>query len=155
MHSFTYIVGLSPGLDRNRFRSRTPHRKCRRGIALLSTMVCVVILSAVAASLVRSVLAQMREADRRAEQVQADALAQSALERGFQQLATNPAYTGEVWTPQIPGAPSMKAEIAWTGTPTSGLLRVVCQVPADTALPVRLERTAAINLPSTTPAKTE
>lgn len=134
----------------------SPHsRTSRGGVALLSTIVCVAILSAVAASLLQSVLAQKREVDRQTNLLQADALAQSALDRGFQQLAANPAYTGEVWTPVIPEAPALKAEIAWTGTPTGGQLRVVCLVPADAALPVQLERTATITLTPSTPDKTE
>lgn len=127
----------------------------RGGVALLSAIVCVTILSAVAASLLHTILAQKREADRQADMLQADALAQSALDRGFQQLAANPAYTGEVWTPVVPGAPALKAEIAWSGTPTGGQLQVVCLVPADAALPVRLERTASMTLTSSTPDKTE
>ncbi len=127
----------------------------RRGFALLSALICVLILSAVAASLLRSVLAQMREVDIQAHQLQADALAQSALERGIQQLSANPAYTGEVWTPDVPGAPRLKATIEWVGNPSGGSLRVVCLVPADAQLPVRLERTATITLPSPTPDKSE
>lgn len=134
----------------------SPHsRLSRGGVALLSTIVCVTILSAVAASLLQSILAQKREVDKQANLLQADALAQSALDRGFQQLAANPAYTGEVWTPVVPEAPALKAEIVWAGTPTGGQLRVVCLVPADAALPVRLERTATLNLTSSTPDKTE
>jgi type II secretory pathway pseudopilin PulG len=125
----------------------------RRGVALLSAIVCVVIMSAVAASLLRSVLAQVREADRQAFQLQAEALAQSALQRGYQQRTTNPSYLGEVWTPDVAGAPKLKAEIEWTSAATGGTLRVVCLVPADAKLPVRLERTAF--LPSPTPVKAE
>lgn len=132
-------------------RSRRP----RRGIVLLSAIVTVTILSAVAASLLHSILAQKREADRQADTLQADALAQSALDRGFQQLATNPAYPGETWTPVIPGGPALQAKITWTGTPTGGQLQVVCLVPADAALPIRIERTAVLTLTSSTPDKTE
>ena len=155
MHSVTSPLCHSSGCTPRRVRGLAHHRGCRRGIALLSTMVCVVILSAVAASLIRSILAQSREADQQAVQLQADALAQSALDRGFQQLTANPAYTGEVWTPVVPGAHSLKAEIVWSGTPTGGQLRVICEVPADSARPVRLERTATITLKSSTPDKTE
>lgn len=129
--------------------------RSRGGVALLSTIVCVAILSAVAASLLHSILAQKREVDRQAIMLQADALAQSALDRGFQQLAANPAYTGEVWTPVVPGVPALKAEITWTGSPMGGQLRVICLVPADAPLPVRVERTAALTLMSPAPEKTE
>ena len=82
MHSTISSLCHSTGCTHRRVRSLAQHSGCRRGIALLSTMVCVVILSAVAASLIRSVLAQTREADQQALQLQADALAQSALDRG-------------------------------------------------------------------------
>ena len=63
----------------------------RRGVALLSSIVCILILSAISISLVRTVLARLHEADLHQYQLQADSLAQSALERGRVQRTLNPA----------------------------------------------------------------
>ncbi len=125
----------------------------RSGLALLTAIVCIVVLSAMSVSLVRTVLARLREAELHAQQLQADALAQSAIERGFAQRELNPAYPGEVWTPVVPGAPRLQADIAWIDSPSGGSLRVVCLVPADAARPVRAER--VVLFPSPIPAKAE
>ena len=103
----------------------------RSGLALLAAIVCLLVLSAISVGLVRTVLARVREADLHEHQLQADALAQSALARGIAQRAANPAYPGEVWTPEVSGVSRMKAEIQWIDAPTGGSLRVVCFVPAD------------------------
>ena len=125
----------------------------RSGLALLTAIVCIVILSAMSVSLVRTVLARLHEAELHAHQLQADALAQSALERGFAQRALNPAYPGEVWTPVVPGSPSLKADIQWVDSPEGGSLRVICLVPADAPRPVRVERIVLISSPQ--PMKAE
>jgi hypothetical protein len=125
----------------------------RYGLALLTALVCLVVLSAMSVSLVRTVLARLREAELHAHQLQADALAQSALERGSAQKALNPAYSGEVWAPVVPGSPRMHAGIQWVDGPNGGSLRVICIVPADAPRPVRVERVVSVSNPQ--PAKAE
>ena len=125
----------------------------RRGLALLTAIVCIVILSAMSVSLVRTVLARLQEAELHAHQLQADALAQSAFERGLAQRSLNPAYPGEVWSPVVPGSPSLKADIQWVDSPDGGSLRVICLVPADAPRPVRIERVVPFSSPQ--PAKAE
>ena len=125
----------------------------RRGLALLAAMVCIVILSALAIGLVRTVLARIKEANLNEHQLQADALAQSAIERGLARRAADASYAREVWTPAVPGAPPMQAEIQNVVTPSGGTIRVTCLVPADAARPVRVEREAPV--PSTLPMKAE
>ena len=125
----------------------------RRGVALLSSIVCILILSAISISLVRTVLARLHEADLHQYQLQADALAQSALERGTVQRILNAAYLGEVWTPEVPGSLRLQADIRWVDSPAGGSLRVICLVPAGAARPVRVERTVPFSSPQ--PAKAE
>ena len=125
----------------------------RSGLALLTALVCIVVLSAMSVSLVRTVLARLHEAELQAQQLQADALAQSALERGIAQRALDPAYPGEVWSPVVPGSPRLQADIAWVDAPTGSSLRVICLVPADNPRPVRVERVVPFTSPQ--PMKAE
>jgi hypothetical protein len=134
-------------------RGRPSYGPHRRGLALLTAIVCIVVLSAMSVSLVRTVLARLHEAELHAYQLQADALAQSALDRGFAQRSLNPTYPGEVWTPVVSGSPSLKADIQWIDSPEGGTLRVVCLVPADAPRPVRVERMVPFSSPM--PAKAE
>ena len=149
-------VSYVPELCRLSLRERASFRGAKgdkRGLALLTAIVCILILSAMSVSLVRTVLARLHEAELHALQLQADALAQSALERGFAQRAVNPAYPGEVWSPVVPGAPAMKAEIQWVDSQDGGSLRVLCLVPADAPRHVRVERVVPFSSPK--PAKAE
>ena len=143
------------GLERPSYRDPIADRSLtgRSGLALLTAIVCIVVLSAMSVSLVRTVLARLREAELHAYQLQADALAQSAIERGRTQRELNPAYPGEVWTPEVPGFPRLRADIAWVDAPNGGSLQVICLVPADAARPVRVER--VVLFPSPIPAKAE
>lgn len=144
----------SPSLVEHVFNVPESRRASRcRGVALLSAIVCLLILSAISISLVRTVLARLHEADLHQYQLQADALAQSALERGTLQRTLNPAYPGEVWTPEVPGSPRLQADIQWVDAPAGGSLRVICLVPADASQPVRVERTIPFSSPQ--PAKAE
>ena len=143
------------GLERPSYRDPIADRSLtgRSGLALLTAIVCIVVLSAMSVSLVRTVLARLREAELHAQQLQADALAQSAIERGFAQRTLNPAYPGEVWTPEIAGSPRLQAEISLVDGPTGGSLRVTCLVPADAPRPVRVERVVPFS--SLVPTKAE
>ena len=164
MHRFPTAVGhvsYVPGFRRTDIlvrpchdgRGRPSYGPPRHGLALLTSIVCILVLSAMSVSLVRTVLARLHEAELHAHQLQADALAQSALERGFAQRDLNPAYPGEVWTPVVPGSPALKADIQWTDSPDGGTLRVLCLVPADAPRPVRVERVVPFSSPM--PAKAE
>ncbi len=142
-----------PVLCRTDILVRPSYGPHRRGLALLTAIVCILILSAMSVSLVRTVLARLHEAELHAHQLQADALAQSSLERGFAQRSLNAAYPGEVWTPVVPGSPALQADIQWADSPDGGTLRVICLVPADSPRPVRVER--VVPFPSPRPAKAE
>ncbi len=136
-----------------RFAHVEHRRLTRGGLALLSAIICILILSAMSVSLVRTVLARLHEAEVHEWQLQADALAQSALERGFSQRVLNPAYPGEIWSPEVPGIPRMQADILWVDSGSAGALRVICLVPADAPQPIRIERLVPFSSPQ--PAKAE
>lgn len=113
----------------------------RQGIALLSALVCIVVLAALALTLTRTVLTRVREADLREHQLQADVLAESAMVRARTQWQSNPTWAGDVWTPDVEGYPKLRAESRVQSAGTLQQLHVVCFVPADADLPARVERT--------------
>lgn len=112
----------------------------RKGWALLSTLVAVLIVVALSAGLIRAILASHREIELQEHLAQADQLAESARIRVATQLQKTPNYTGEVWQPAASGGPAMQATITVIGTGASPQARVVCLVPADAPHPVRIER---------------
>lgn len=112
----------------------------RKGWALLSALVAVLIVAALSAGLIRAILASHREIELQEHLAQADQLAESARIRVATQLQKTPNYTGEVWKPAASGGSAMQATITVTGTGASPQARVVCLVPADVPHPVRVER---------------
>ena len=72
-------------------------RSSRRGAVLILVMVCMLIITMLLASLLKSALMQRRQLIREQYRVQAEWLAESALERAAQQRLENPQYQGEVW----------------------------------------------------------
>ena len=69
----------------------------RRGAVLILVMVCLLIITMLLASLLKSALLQRRQVMREQFRVQAEWLAESALERAVEQRLKNPDYRGEVW----------------------------------------------------------
>lgn len=116
-------------------------RHHRRAMALLSALVCVVVLAALSLTLTRTVLARVREADLHHHQLQADALAESAIVRAQAQWQANPTWTGEDWTPDVARHLKLRAEIRLQPTASPTQLQIVSLVPADSPSPVRVERT--------------
>ena len=72
-----------------------------RGFVLVSTIVCLMIASAITANVMRRVLKQRQVSQRRHWQDQADWLAVSAVLRAQEKLATDPNYSGETWEPSL------------------------------------------------------
>lgn len=69
----------------------------RRGAVLILVMVCLLIITMLLASLLKSALMQRRQVMREQFRIQAEWLAESALERAVEQRLKNPDYRGEVW----------------------------------------------------------
>jgi Tfp pilus assembly protein PilX len=71
----------------------------RRGAALIAALICVLLVSMMSAVLVKTALVQREQLERDAWQVQADWLAQSAMERALARLESDVGYAGESWAP--------------------------------------------------------
>jgi Tfp pilus assembly protein PilV len=113
----------------------------RRGAALIAALICVLLVSMMSAVLVKTALVQRDQLEQDAWQLQADWLAQSALERTIARLKTDAEYTGETWMPATAqGTPIGRVTIEIvqaSGDTTERLLRATADVPDD---PVRRAR---------------
>ncbi len=72
-----------------------------RGAAMLVTVVCLAVIAALGASLLRSLVAEHRQARLRWDQMQAFWLAESAVQRGVVRLAAMSEYAGEQWQVEV------------------------------------------------------
>lgn len=82
--------GDSPGVRRDESRAR-------RGAVLVAVMICLLLISLLTASLVANVAAQRRQLRQEEQNLQAEWLAESALELAAARLAGEAAYAGETW----------------------------------------------------------
>lgn len=76
---------------------RNKRQAKRRGVVLAFVLVCLFVVAAVGAALLRATVAEHRQETRRQHQVQAMWLAESAVQRAAAHLAAAPDYQGETW----------------------------------------------------------
>jgi len=78
----------------NRGKTRRPNR---RGVALLLALGCLAVATALIVSLSRSATIGRQATRQQTWRMQAEWLAESAVERAAAQLAEDPDYEGETW----------------------------------------------------------
>ena len=87
----------------------------RRGAAIVAAMVTLLIVTLIAAALVKTMVATHRQSRRYANELQAQWLAEAALDRAVAQLRAQPEYMGETWTPSLSSNGDESAGIATIG----------------------------------------
>jgi Tfp pilus assembly protein PilX len=127
-------------------------RASPRGAAMIVTIVCLVVIAALGASLLRSLVAEHRQALRRHDQLQAFWLAESAVQRGVARLAAAPDYAGEDWRVEIgargrrvPARTTIRVE-AVTGDAQARRIVVEARCPAEGAESVLQQREIVVAL---------
>jgi Tfp pilus assembly protein PilX len=129
-------------------------RRANSGAILVVALICLLLLTVLAASLTRTVIVQREQVIRDEWQLQAEWLAESALDRAAAQLQANPEYAGEEWRPGLTegGIPLGNARIALAREETTNgatLIRIktTADVPADGSNRARVERTTTVPSP--------
>lgn len=69
----------------------------RRGTALIVVMVCLMLVSAIMSSMLKSTLLQRKQMMKEQFRLQAEWILESALERAVLRRANDPKYQGEIW----------------------------------------------------------
>ncbi len=96
----------------------SPHTR-RRGAVLIGAMVCLVLVSMLLGSLLRLAVTHRRQVRRQQDYLQAEWLAESAMERAASRLAADSDYPGESW--------NIAADEL--GGPHSGFVKISVQKP--------------------------
>ena len=118
----------------------------RSGAVLVMVIVLLLISIMIAGAIVHSLALDARQLDWNRHALQADRLAESGLRRARVQLAADPAFQGETWTPPLPGG---KGEVVITIT-SDKQIRIIksrATFPVDSAMPVRSTRTMRVPVP--------
>lgn len=122
----------------------------RQGTALIIAMICLLLASALTVSLVQVAVLQREQVLRDEWQLQAEWLAESALDRAAARLVVEPEYAGESWRPQLPGEaePLGRVEIAVERPTETGRVQVtaVADVPDDPDERARVRKSVIVLL---------
>ncbi|MCH8828904.1 MAG: hypothetical protein IID45_04925 [Planctomycetes bacterium] len=129
----------------------------RRGAALIFAMIALLLASVIGAALLKTALAQRRQARREQNRAQSEWLAESGLERAAALLARDASYKGETWNvaaKELGGNQAGRVIIEVAPVPTDSNRRrvtVIADFPAGTQKRSRSRKTFAINLTQLTP----
>ncbi|MDP6445600.1 MAG: hypothetical protein QGG36_08270 [Pirellulaceae bacterium] len=101
----------------------------RRGIALLTALVCLAVIVMLIGTQLRGVFSDSRAAILREHQVQAEWLADSGLDRAAAQLNADASYAGETWKPKIVDNLVGEVVITVSSSQQRRIVRVVAAYP--------------------------
>jgi hypothetical protein len=124
----------------------------RSGAVIVIAMICLLLSSVMAISLVKLVLAQRDQIDRDLWRLQAEWFAEAGLERAAARLRADPDYRGEVWAPDLaePLPHAARVEIAVEQRDDAGAaITVVSDYPDDAHERVRVRKSTHIPAIST------
>jgi len=130
----------------------------RRGLIVMSVLVCLAVASIIFSGWVRALLAERRQLRSLEDRTQAQYLADSGLRRAASRLAADASYAGETWRigpEELAGATSAAVKIQVrriSDEPQARIIEVAAEVPADGATKTR--RSKQIKLTLATKEKT-
>jgi Tfp pilus assembly protein PilX len=125
-----------------------------RGMISVAALVCLLVMTLICGSLLRTIQTQRALVRSEERRLQAEWLAESGLERAYVRLANDPAYTGETWTlsaDQLGGMDAGSVTISVGAGPEHGgvsqrLVSVQADYPGDPPRRVRVRRQATVEV---------
>lgn len=126
-------------------------RANRRGAVLIFALVALMVISAIAAATLKTVIAQHRQAHREQRRLQSVWLAEAGLERAAARLAQDAGYKGETWEipadvleADKPGRVIIQVESA-DNPPARRLVTVTAVFPPDAEYRSRTEKQISVD----------
>lgn len=134
---------------REPFRVSTGHTR-RGGAVLVVALICLLLVTVLAASLTRTVLLQREQVIRDEWRLQAEWLADAGIDRAVARRNADPEYAGEEWRPEWnDSGPLGDVRITLAGEESvdgelTVRISVTADVPPDTTDRARVQRTLEI-----------
>lgn len=121
----------------------------RRGAVMVLVMVCLLGVSLLAATLLRLAVAQQRQLRMEERHLQAEWLAEAALERAAALLRRDPSWKGDEWTPSadvLPEGGTVETRVEPAAAAEGGWqITVAASVPAGDPWRARVTRRTIIS----------
>jgi Tfp pilus assembly protein PilX len=132
-----------------------PRKKRRLGSGLVVALVTLLVVTSIMGSIMHALLTELRQTRQTAIAVQAQWLADAAVERAAARLLKEASYRGETWKAELPsngitaGARSGNIEIRISTNDEKNAteIKVQANYPDDSPRRVLVERTIAISKP--------
>ena len=123
-------------------RSFSMRRAQRTGTMIICVLACLVIVTALAASMLKSALSGRKAVRQELQLSQTEFLLEAGIQRAVQKFNDDPEYTGEAWQltkEVIPNCDSAVVEIAVSPATDDqpAQIEVIAQIPADAPQSVR------------------
>ena len=128
---------------RRSIRRQHPRSDARRGAVLVAAMICVMILALMSAALLRTVSLAREQSRSEARRVQAECLADAAIERAVARLRAEPKFEGEKWVitaDELQAAASAAVAIRIESTDDVWKVHIQADFPGDATLRARAVR---------------
>lgn len=124
----------------------------RRGTVIIITMVVLLILMAISATLVSSVVQTRTQFVREEQRLQTALIADAGLSRAIAQLRTNGKFAGETWqipAEQLNGVSPASVVISVADVAGERIVSAAAAYPLETPKPIRITR--ELRIPSQQP----
>jgi type II secretory pathway component PulK len=118
-------------------------RSTRRGAVLVAAMVCVMILALMSAALLRTVSLAREQSRSEARRMQAECVADAAVERTVARLRADPKFEGEKWditADELQATAPAAVAIHVESTDNVWKVRIQADFPSDATLRARALR---------------
>ena len=125
----------------------------RRGAIMIVALICLVLVSALLGSLLKTAVAQRKQLRHEAEHLQAAWLAESGVARAASRLATDRGYEGETWkipAQELSGRFSAEVRISvrkQEAAPDRRVVAVEAICPADAIQSSKQSRQVTVDIP--------
>ena len=142
-------------MQRTRSQSEKPFSS-RRGSILVAALVCLAIVTLIMLSVFKTSLSQRHQIRLEEQQVQAELIAESGLERAVARLQKDDGYTGEDWTidaEQLDARNAALAKIKVTNSNNQVSIAVTVKFPQGSMKPSQAARELTLELTPNTPVE--
>jgi len=96
------------------------NRSGRRGVVLICTLVCLIVVSTLVMTSVASAVRAQRETVRRHQTMQTEWLLDAGINRAITRIAADDSYEGENWIPAFENSRYAKANVEISVAPAAG-----------------------------------
>ena len=141
----------------NRWSARARCRKSRNGLMIIAALVCLLVVTSIIGSMLKTALKARQELRVERDCQQADLLLECGDERVVAQLAAQPGFRGDTW--DVPaeaivgnGRGRVTSRVSQSEGDHSLQVRVTAEYPLDRDFPIHRSRTFQIAYTATQPS---